>query len=339
MKCPACGWANPPKFTLCFKCKSPLPNDSGEAAPRQFPEQAEGEVFPAQVAEAVSTITDLSVSVALALGTFYLLAANGIASGNAALMIAAATLPAILFPVLLDNWAGGSIGNRLTGVRVVNGNGKAPGIPRSIIRTLLKFILNSALPLVLALAENVLFEPHSLHGLISGTYSVKRRTSQQAAARAIRTSGAKVRFRWLLRIVGTVAALAATGVAALAIWISTVPPDPKRHALHALVKSGHGVTLLAGNYWIAHDGKFPASTRDLGLQSLPEGFASMSFNAVNGQIVMTPSDPLVNSVRLVFFPELRDKAGRPHIRKWRCGTPDLSRGERPFNCGNDIPGL
>ena len=339
MKCPACGWTNPRKFTSCFKCKSPLRNHTGVTAPRPFPEQTHGDVFAGSVSEAISTIVDFAVSAALAAGIFYWLATEGGPNVSALVLIAAAALPAILLPAFLDNWAGGSIGCRLSGMHVVGANGKAPSILRSLLRTLLKFALNSMLPLVLSLLEILLFEPHSLHGLISGTYSVKRGAPPQAAADAIRTSGANARFRWLVRIAGTLAALAATGAAALVIWVSNAPANPKRAALHGLAKSGHGITLLAGNYWTSHDGKFAASAGDLGLQSPPQGFAGMSFNAANGQIVLTPSDPLLQSVQLVFFPELQDKAGRPRIRKWRCGAPGLDSGDRPFNCNSPVPGL
>jgi uncharacterized RDD family membrane protein YckC len=230
MKCPACGWTNPRKFTSCFKCNSPLRNDTAVTEPRPFPEQTHGDVFAGSVSEAISTIVDFAVSIAVALGIFYWLATEEKAHVSAVALIAASVLPAILLPAFLDNWAGGSIGSRLSGMRVVGANGKAPGILRSLLRTLLKFALNAMLPLVLSFLENLLFEPHSLHGLISGTYSVKRGTPPQAAADAIRASRANTLFRWLVRIAGTLAVLAATGAAALIIWIANAPANPKRTA-------------------------------------------------------------------------------------------------------------
>lgn len=340
MRCPSCGWTNPPHFTECHKCKTPLPEDDlGAQHPRQSPGRVDHDIFPGVISELIATFADAAASIALAIGIFSAFAASGLPSGSALVTVAAAGLPAILLPVALDSWGGGSIGNRIVGVRVVTRNGVAPGLLRSVFRTSLKYILNFSLPFLLTLVERMLFSPHSLHGLASGTYSVRRKTPPQTIAATIQASRAKARFLWLAKLVGLLGAAAAVGIAATVVLVLTAPPDPKRDALRAAISSADSVTSLAANYWMANGRKYPGSAEDLGLKGPPQGFTAMSFNAANGRIILTPSDPLVSSVRLVFYPELQTKRDTLRIRRWHCGTPDLPRAERPFSCRKDIPGM
>ncbi len=342
MLCPQCGWNNPASYTHCFSCHTPLSASAGIPAPDTPDPSADAPVYPGWGAFIAASLIDLVLMIAgavilviLVYACYRQAPADFAGSTAGILIVVGAAGFALLLPAVLDSLAGGSIGNRLAGIRIVNRHGQAPGLLRSLLRHVVKYTAHSLLPLIFRFFEGLIFPGHSLHNLVSQTWAVSRRASPVAIQAAIdadtkaHTTG-KILAIVLAGLFGTLLA----GIGYLVIERALEPPNPRRDAARQVVIAGESLTRLSGNHF-AQTGQFATSATELGLSQLPEGIAKVRFNARNGSIIVYASPPEIMGKRLVFYPEIK-RSKTPSAPKWHCGSPDQVEADRPTSCRESV---
>lgn len=336
MRCGHCGWTNPASFRFCHQCKQPLTADAPSARPVSH---ASGEVFADTGTRATATLIDL-ILLALAIplwlaGGLYLAPIAGIDGAALFALLAIGILATILLPALLDSYGKGSLGKRLLRIRVVNDAGDAPGLLRSVLRTLAKYLLHPLLSLPVLLAERLLFGQHSLHNLLTRCHVVSARASTEAIRYRLRHDTGSARFQRLARWVGLALGGAIVLLAALLTYAAlTATPNPRRDAARATAAAAKEIARAIGRDWAANQ-RFP----DRWNGELPETIAKLDIDASNGVLTVTPSDPLLAGVRLVLAPEIARRKRELRIVNWRCGSPDLPKTDLPFGCSSDAKDL
>lgn len=331
MRCSHCGWNNPAGFGACYQCKQPLVTGADNARVSH----ASGEVFASIGARAMATLVDLSLfalTVPLWLWSGMYLAQNtGVAGPALFVLLAAGALLVALLPALLDSYGKGSIGKRLLGIRVVDHEGGAPGLLRSILRTLAKYVLHPLLSLPVLLVERLLFGEHSLHNLLTHCHVVSAHASDEAIRYRLRNDPGSARFRraarWFAYLLGG-AILLAAALLTYAAWTAT--PNPRRDAVRATATAAKEIARAIGRDWAANQ-RFPERWNGM----LPPSIAKLGIDASSGVLTVTPSDPLLAGAHLVLVPEIARTKNEARIRSWRCGSPDLARSDLPFGCNSD----
>ncbi len=256
-------------------------------------------------------------------------------------------LIAIMLPALMDSLTAGSPGRRLFGVRVINARGERPGIFRSALRHVLKYVLHFALPLGMFIIERLFFRGQSLHDLLMSTRVIDRRASaaqvEYVVANDFARTGAFKVIAWVL------AGLATVFIAAVMISVLTATPNPTRDTVKELAKSAKSLAKQSENYFYAQ-GAFPSSLNAMGLTNVPEGFDTVQFNAISGAFTLTISantnantntDALIKLAgkTITLYPEFKKKKSAGTISKWRCGSKDIARDDQSSTCNYDITAL
>ncbi len=336
MRCTHCGWTNPAGFTHCHNCRKALtPTDARAAVPGVS--HASGEVFAGEGARIVATLVDLCLLAALLplllYGGLHLAGALQLGGGALFGLLAALALLAILSTALLDSWTRGSPGKRFARIRVVGADGDAPGIGRSILRTIGKYALHPLLSLPVLLLERLVFGRHSLHNLMTESYVVSAKASREAIRYRIGNDTGSARFRKLARLVGVLLVVAILALAALLGYAAvTAEPNPRRDAARAAVAAANEVARRVGDSWQA-TGSFPPQWNE----AVAPVLESLRIDAASGTLTATANDPLIAGARIVLTPEIVSKNDRRRIKSWRCTSPDLTTRELPFRCRSTKP--
>jgi uncharacterized RDD family membrane protein YckC len=378
MKCAACGWSNPASYTHCFSCNVALSGSSAAAPspssaqstpqkktpwdPRTAPKAeaniprsgkqtagqgtvADDDVAAGKLQRLFAAGIDLvlmavlgGISIAALVG-FGASAAEGESLGLPVLIAAVLAVAAILLPALMDSFSAGSIGKRLLNLRVINARGERPGLIRSKLRHIIKYVSHFVLPLGLFLVEKIFFGGRSLHDLLMSTRVIDRRSSARQIDQIVATEFGPTAVGSAFKIVAWVAlACAALAFGVVAIGAFTATPNPTRDAAGALSKTAKSLAKQSENYFYAQSA-FPAQLGALGLSKLPDEFASVQFNETNGAFTLTLSDKVLPELKgksLTLFPEFKQKKGAGTIKKWRCGSKDIARDDQPFGCKDDV---
>lgn len=331
MRCTHCGWTNPAGFTHCHHCRKVLtPADGRAAAPGVS--HASGEVFAGEGARIVATLVDLCLLAALLplllYGGLYLAGALQLGGGTLFGLLATLALLAIASTAVLDSWTRGSPGKRFARIRVVDAGGDAPGLGRSILRTLAKYALHPLLSLPVLVLERLAFGRHSLHNLMTGSYVVSAKASREAIRYRIGRDAGSARFLRLARRIGVLLVVAIVALAALLGYAAvTAQPNPRRDAARAAVAAANEAARRVGDSWQA-TGSFPSQWNEAPAPVLE----SLRIDASSGTLTATANDPRIAGARIVLTPEIASKNERRRIRSWRCTSPDLSARELPLRC-------
>lgn len=329
MRCGACGWTNPARFTHCHNCGKPLAPEPQALAARAS--HASGDVFAGEGTRIVAALVDLCLLALLLPGLLIggmSLARVAEPDGSVLLgLLSALALFAVLLPALMDSYGKGSLGKRLLGLRVVDADGAAPGFARSILRTIAKYALHPLLSLPVLMAERMLFGRHSLHNLLTGCYVVSAKASPDAIRYRLRHDVGSARMRKLARVVGAllVAAIATVG-ALLGHAALTAEPNPRRDAARAAFAAANDAARRIGTAWRS-TGHFSAQWND----AVPPVLGSIEIEAASGTLTATASHPLIAGAHFVLTPNLASTKGGKRIG-WRCTSPDLPAADLPFGC-------
>jgi uncharacterized RDD family membrane protein YckC len=246
---------------------------------------------------------------------------------------------AIMLPALMDSFTAGSFGRRLFNVRVINARGERPGIFRSVLRHVAKYVLHFTLPLGMLIIERLFFQGQSLHDLLMSTRVVDRRASaaqvEEVVAHDFARTGAFKVIAWIL------AGIAALFFAVVAISVLTATPNATRDTVKVLAKSAKSLAKQSENYFYAQ-GAFPASLSAMGLSKPPEGFEAVQFNETNGAFTLTIAENAATTLSrktITLYPEFKKKKSAGTISKWRCGSKDIARDDQSSSCNHDITAL
>jgi hypothetical protein len=92
-------------------------------------------------------------------------------------------------------------------------------------------------------------------------------------------------------------------------------------------------------------GKFPPHAATIGLgpsgptERLPAGFQALSIDPASGVVRLTIAEGVggtegaaLAGKHLVYTPLLRTRQQQTDIRQWQCGSDDIARSDRPFQC-------
>lgn len=336
MRCPHCGWTNPAGFTHCHQCRKALAAADARA-PTAGVSHASGEVFAGEGARFVATLIDLCLLAALLplllYGGLYLAQTLHVGGGVLFGLLAALALLAILSSALLDSWTRGSLGKRFARIRVVDADGDAPGLGRSILRTIGKYTLHPLLSLPVLMLERLMFGRHSLHNLMTDSYVVSTKASREAIRYRIGNDAGSARFRRLARLVGVLLVVAIVALGALLGYAAlTAEPNPRRDAARAAIAAANEAARRVGDTWQA-TGTFPAQWND----AIPPVLGNLRIDAASGALTATANDPLLAGAQFVLTPEIETKKGRQRIKSWRCTSPDLAAADLPFRCRSTKP--
>ncbi len=258
-----------------------------------------------------------------------------------ALLAGLLVLIAIVVPALMDSFTAGSLGRRLFNVRVINARGERPGIVRSALRHVLKYVLHFALPLGMFIIERLFFRGQSLHDLLMSTRVIDRRASaaqvEYVVAQDFARTGAFKVIAWVF------AGSATLFIAAVMINVLTAAPNPTRDTVKGLAKSAKSLAKQSENYFYAQ-GAFPSSLNAMGLSNVPEGFDAVQFNATSGTFTLTigantNASTTLAGKTITLYPEFKKKKSAGTISKWRCGSKDIARDDQSSTCNYDITAL
>ncbi|WP_313697067.1 RDD family protein [Achromobacter sp.] len=352
MQCPRCNWQNPAANKLCFSCKAPLPVTS-QAAPAQRPGPGiNAPVFPSIWARLTATAIDAVVVAAAMVGlsTAASYTYQGLTGVDGPVLLAiAGGLLGFLLPAFMDAWGNGSPGKRLLKQRVVTRKGSSPGLLRSIWRHALKYALNLALPGIFHHIQQAVFGERAMHNSLAGTHVV----SSQANPRAVLPALDRVRAvtgagRFLFTVFGMVALVLAGMVIAVVALDKDDGDNPLRADVIRLDLVSDPVRLLAESHY-QRTKTFAPDMAALGvtLESLrTSGFSKLEMNPVNGVLRFTIAGdpgtadaPSLGGKHLVYLPELRSEKKGGGVRRWRCGSDDIPREDRPYSCRHEAGAL
>ncbi len=362
MKCTACGWSNPDNYQRCFSCNQPLAIASAPApapAPTTAPQAPRKEKQRSRTGAPDASAIDVRPSTTrriLAAGIDAMLMLVFVIAGVAALVTAfsgggldlgwfAAAIGIVLLgalvPAMLDSFTTGSIGKRLTKIRVVNNEGVRANIVQNMIRTLIKYGAHFALPLIYFLIEGLFFKNRKLHELATSTYVVDSRAD---AGQIFREIEADSRGRALGLMVKIVLVLIGVGLlmfAGLVAYLIAQPKNPKAEALKPFTQDLKKITGPVENYFYAKQ-SFPPDLAALGGTTLPPGFRALAINETSGVITLTLSaeaGAALDGKRLFLYPEYKKKKKAGEIKKWKCASSDIAQAELPYTCQAKVPSL
>ncbi len=334
---------------------------SGEARPRSKPsptpspaQHAQAAVFPSMLARLGATLIDglAMAAVPAALLTAWALASSALDGAPPGPLLAAAlALGALglLLPGLMDALGAGSFGKRALGLRVVTRAGERPGVARSALRHFLKYSLTLgltlAVPFLLHRVLTALFGERGLHSSMTGTFVVTRDADNAAIQEAIANAPGPGWFLKGLVVLGGTAVLGLAVVVALVLWSPrSEPANPLRDTVRQLDGAARVVLQLVENHYRS-TGKFPPSAAAIGLgpsgptERLPAGFQALSIDPASGVVRLTIAEGVggtegaaLAGKHLVYTPLLRTRKQQTDIRQWQCGSDDIARSDRPFQC-------
>lgn len=367
MQCTQCNWQNPASYTHCFSCNAPLaaagegigPRTAGAATAKALPrpqspsvpspaQHAQAAVFPSMLARLGATLIDglAMAAVPAALLTAWALASSALDGAPPGPLLAAAlALGALglLLPGLMDALGAGSFGKRVLGLRVVTRTGERPGVARSALRHFLKYSLTLgltlAVPFLLHRLLTALFGERGLHSSMTGTFVVARDADDAAIREAIANAPGPGWFLKGLVVLGLAI------VVALVLWSPrSEPANPLRDTVRQLDGTARVVLQLVENHYRS-TGKFPPSAAAIGLgpsgptERLPAGFQALSIDPASGVVRLTIAEGVggtegaaLAGKHLVYTPLLRTRKQQTDIRQWQCGSDDIARSNRPFQC-------
>jgi uncharacterized RDD family membrane protein YckC len=351
MKCAACGWPNAASHTTCFNCQAPLhPLPAQAARPTAGPVQvsAAGTVFAPMGARVRATLIDA----ALMAGMAWVVVLVGMAvvdlrspDGGRWLAIAVVFFLVVsCLPAFMDAWGEGSVGKRLTGLRVVTGSGERPGVLRSLLRHLFKYGGHLAIPFALRIVEHLVLGPRTLHDAVARTHVVVR---DAPAADIVQASATQTRGQ----VLGTVLAVLVTPfvllvlglVGYLLVQMRTPPHDPQRdpqfaaqrEAVREIWRAAQPLTILLEHQY-HRTGAFAVDADRL---VLPPGLGTLSFYPGTGTLVILASQAPIHGARIVLFPGLVQNLGeeKATVKFWFCGSPNLPEAQLPQECDSAVP--
>lgn len=333
----------------------------GEARPRSKPsptpspaQHAQAAVFPSMLARLGATLIDglAMAAVPAALLTAWALASSALDGAPPGPLLAAAlALGALglLLPGLMDALGAGSFGKRALGLRVVTRAGERPGVARSALRHFLKYSLTLgltlAVPFLLHRVLTALFGERGLHSSMTGTFVVTRDADNAAIQEAIANAPGPGWFLKGLVVLGGMAVLGLAVVVALVLWSPrSEPANPLRDTVRQLDGAARVVLQLVENHYRS-TGKFPPNAAAIGLgpscptERLPAGFQALSIDPASGVVRLTIAEGVggtegaaLAGKHLVYTPLLRTRKQQTDIRQWQCGSDDIARSDRPFQC-------
>ncbi|WP_462387118.1 RDD family protein [Acidovorax sp. Q11] len=334
---------------------------SGEARPRSKPsptpspaQHAQAAIFPSMLARLGATLIDglAMAAVPVALLTAWALASSALDGAPPGPLLAAAlALGALglLLPGLMDALGAGSFGKRALGLRVVTRAGERPGVARSALRHFLKYSLTLgltlAVPFLLHRVLTALFGERGLHSSMTGTFVVARDADDATIQEAIAKAPGPGWFLKGLVVLGGMAVLGLAVVVALVLWSPrSEPANPLRDTVRQLDGAARVVLQLVENHYRS-TGKFPPSAAAIGLgqsgptERLPAGFQALSIDPASGVVRLTIAEGVggtegaaLAGKHLVYTPLLRTRKQQTDIRQWQCGSDDIARSDRPFQC-------
>ncbi|MFD4841353.1 RDD family protein [Achromobacter sp. NPDC058515] len=351
MQCPRCNWQNPAANTQCFSCNAPLP---AKPAARAQPaaKASNAPVFPSIWPRLGATAIDaLFMAAAMAgLGMAAALTYQGLAGeSRPVLLVVAAALVGWLLPAFMDAWGNGSPGKRLLKLRVVTRKGGAPGLLRSIWRHTLKYTLNLALPGLFHHIQQTIFGERAMHNSLAGTHVVSGQADPRAVLRAVAQTRAVTGAGRFLFIVFGVLALVFGGMVIGVVALDKDNGDnPLRAEVIHLDLVSDPVRMLAESHY-QRTGAFAPDMAAIGVtqESLKaSGFTKLEMNPVNGVLRFTIAGdpgtadaPSLGGRHLVYLPELRSEKKGGGMRRWRCGSDDIPREDRPYSCRHEAGAL
>ena len=334
----------------------------GEARPRSKPsptpashaQHAQTALFPSMLARLGATLIDglAMVAVPAALLTAWALASSALEGTPPAPLLAAALALGALglfLPGLMDALGTGSFGKRALGLRVVTHTGERPGAARSALRHFLKYSLTLgltlAVPFLLHRLLTALFGERGLHSSMTGTFVVARDADDAAVREAIANAPGPGWFLQGLVVLGGMAVLGLAVVVALVLWSPrSEPANPQRDTVRQLDGAARVVLKLVENHYRS-TGRFPPSAAAIGLgpsgpsERLPAGFQALSIDPASGVVRLTIAEGVggtegaaLAGKHLVYTPLLRTRQQQTDIRQWQCGSDDIARSDRPFQC-------
>jgi uncharacterized RDD family membrane protein YckC len=370
MRCPACGWNNPDSYKSCFSCSKPLfhGGEAGAApgttqptplpsAPPPRPGSHNALPQATTQNQPQATLTGMEVPFGTRFAAFIIdtilllvIAVPGLLvlmSGvfepaygvPLALAGAGIVLFAFLLPALMDSFTKGSIGKRLTKLKVVNSAGGRPNLFASAIRTGVKYTAHFLLPLIFFVIEKVLFGGRSLHELITSTYVVPS-TANVSDVQHLYASDTRGRAAssFVTVLAGLVAVVAVLFAALVAYKLMTEPPQVVDPQLDLAIKDMSRITKPVENFYYAQ-GRFPESAQAAGIENLPLAFSAMTINPNSGLVTLRLSQavPQYADRTILLYPEFKKRKGSGTVRKWLCGSPDIDKTELPYRCKKTIP--
>lgn len=361
MQCPLCNWQNPASYTHCFSCQAPLAVAGGQASasapdkPRQNQSNVQlVEVFPGTMARLGATLIDgvtmVAIPMALVLAWVFARTTFDSAPGSTYPVALALSTLGLCIPALMDALGQGSVGKQLLGLRVATRTGERPGLMRSVLRHFLKYSLTLALtlavPFLLHRLLTALFGERGLHSSMTGTFVVSRRASDTAIQKAVALVRGPGWFLKGLVMLAGVAAFSFAAMVAVVLWNQgDEPANPRPETVRQLDGAARTVLRLVENHYQS-TGAFPtnAAAVDLGRPGqLPAGFQAMAIDPANGVVRLTIADSTGDTTlagkHLVYTPVLRTRKQQTDIHKWQCGSDDIARSDRSFNCRHEAIGI
>ncbi len=352
MQCPRCNWQNPAANKLCFSCNTPLPVTSPQTPAQRPAPVGNAPVFPSIWARLAATAVDglvmATATVGLSMAASYTY--QGLTGADRpALLAIAAGLLGLLLPAFMDAWGNGSPGKRLLKQRVVTRKGGSPGLLRSIWRHTLKYTLNMALPGIFHHIQQAVFGERAMHNSLAGTHVVSSQANPRAVlpalARAPAVTGAG---RFLFIVFGMVGLVLGGMVIAVVALDKDDGDNPLRDNVIHLDLVSDPVRLLAESHY-QRTKTFAPDMAAIGvtLESLhTSGFSNLEMNPVNGVLRFTiagdpgtADSPSLGGKHLVYLPELRSEKKGGGVRRWRCGSDDIPREDRPYSCRHEAGAL
>lgn len=328
MQCPACDWHNPTNRTLCFACSTALPDGPGES-----PDDG---VFASGSRATFALWLDLLSMVVV--GIVVLIVGNLLPPPLGSFWgIAALVLVSLWHPALLDALAGGSLGHRLTGLRVVNARGDGVGFGQSLLRHGVKYPRYFLGPFVLGWVESWAFKGRALQDVVAQTHLVRRSASEDRMRHAVQGHPTGSALGWV--IVGVLGAVVALVLGSVAWYAyrdhALAASNPRYKALDALLEEVAPLQKAVKDHYQAN-GDFALAEN--WPETLPPGVAGLQLDRATGVLTLDLTGPELAGRHLVLQPEIKASgkvkdAGKPgKLKHWGCRSPDLGVEDLPLSC-------
>lgn len=391
MPCPACGWNNPPDAHHCFRCRTELaaasPAANGIGAPGGWPPVGAPSAPDASDAPAseVRLASSLQRTTATLIDAALMLASVGVwlaaawpppgepsvpwlawaGNGGGVVVLAVAVL-LLLLPAVLEA-AGGTLGKRVVGIRVVTGSGAPPGIPLSLARHLFKYVVNLVLPGAWKFIDGWLMD-RPLHETVTDTFviahpprsaggastrsglfheqlieqarqkpgaSAAPAIDRQALLAAETAQGTASRLYERIKTVGVWVLGASLGIllvsAGWSLYQESKDPGMSEISAH---KDALAPLLkrLVRHYEVSQN--FEADFQQLDTSVLASRFSRIDVDPHSGLVIATLADGMYRDKRMVLNPLL--SATKRKVKGWSCGSPDIPREQLPSGCHEPV---
>jgi uncharacterized RDD family membrane protein YckC len=262
---------------------------------------------------------------------------------------------------------GGTPGKRVVGIRVISGSGTAPGIALSLLRHLLKYVVNLLLPGAWKFIEGWLMD-RPLHETLTDTFVIVR-PSASASEEAKRTG--LFHEQLIERARSREAACAGNAVdrsALLAARLATSPASRAFERIKIVAVWGLGAALAAllihTGWTLYQESKDPgmrdisthkealapllnllvqhhkvsrnyeADFQTLDTSALANRFSRIDVDPRSGLVTATMGDGPYRDSRMVLKPLLSLSQGK--VEGWSCGSPDIPRAQLPSGCREPV---